>query len=176
MRKGMDYPQAAALVEHLWGEQLPAGGREYRDYYRNSGRRGTQGLYQDIPSTPMYEFGYGLSYTTYDYGQIEVSSSSLDADGTVTASIKVRNSGKTDGKETVQWYICDPYSTITRPVKELKHFEKRLIRSGEEETFTFEIDPMRDLSFVDGDGERILEPGDYYIIVKDQKVRITLTD
>lgn len=144
--------------------------------HRNSGRRGTQGLYQDIPSTPMYEFGYGLSYTTYDYGQIEVSSSSLDADGTVTASITVRNTGDMDGKETVQWYICDPYSTITRPVRELKHFEKRLIGSGEEETFTFEIDPARDLSFVDGDGERILEPGDYYIIVKDQKVRITLTD
>ena len=147
-------------------------------YYnrRDSGRRGTQGLYQDIPSIPMYEFGYGLSYTDYEYGQLTVSADSFTVNDTVTASITVRNAGQMDGKETVQWYICDPYSTLTRPVKELKHFEKKLLKAGEEYTFTFEIDPARDLSFVNADGERFVEAGDYYIIVKDKKVKITLTD
>ena len=124
----------------------------------------------------MYEFGYGLSYTTYDYGSISVSADSLTFNGSITARITVRNSGGMDGKETVQWYIQDPYSTITRPVKELKHFEKRLIRAGETCTFEFEINPMRDLSFVDCDGNRVLEPGDYYIMVKDRKIRITLSE
>ena len=144
--------------------------------HRESGRRGSQGLYQDIPSTPMYEFGYGLSYTDYEYGQVTVSADSFTVNDRITASVTVRNAGDMDGKETVQWYICDPYSSLTRPVKELKHFEKRLLKAGEEYTFTFEIDPMRDLSFVNGEGERFIEPGDFYIMVKDQKVRITLTE
>ena len=84
--------------------------------------------------------------------------------------------GEMDGKETVQWYVCDPYSSITRPVKELKHFEKRLLRSGEEHVFTFEIDPVHDLSFVDSEGNRFVEPGDFYIIVKDMKAKITLVE
>lgn len=144
--------------------------------HRESGRRGSQGLYQDIPSTPMYEFGYGLSYTTYDYGDVTVSADRFTAEDRITAKVTVTNSGEMDGKETVQWYVCDPYSTITRPVKELKFFEKKLIPAGDSHTFEFEIDPMRDLSFVNGEGERFLEPGDYYIIVKDQKVKITLAD
>ena len=145
-------------------------------YYnqRNPARGSSQGRYQDIPSTPMYEFGYGLSYTDYEYGEIELSSDSLTADSRITARITVKNIGDMDGKETVQWYIRDPYSTVTRPVKELRHFEKRLIPAGGSCTFEFEIDPMRDLSFVDCKGDRILEPGDYYVIVKDRKVRITL--
>ena len=142
--------------------------------HRESGRRGSQGLYQDIPSTPMYEFGYGLSYTDYEYGKLSVSDDSFTVNDTVTAEITVRNAGEMDGKETVQWYICDPCSTLTRPVKELKHFEKRMLKAGQEHTFIFEIDPMRDLSFVNAEGERYIEPGDYYIIVKDQKVKITL--
>ena len=145
-------------------------------YYnrRNPARGDSQGRYQDIPSTPMYEFGYGLSYTDYEYGEIELSSDNLTADSRITARITVKNIGDMDGKETVQWYIRDPYSTVTRPVKELRHFEKKLIPAGDSCTFEFEIDPMRDLSFVDCNGDRILEPGDYYVIVKDRKVRITL--
>lgn len=147
-------------------------------YYdrRNSGRRGTQGLYQDIPSTPMYEFGHGLSYTDFEYSPVRVSSESVARDGRITAEVTVTNVGKMDGKETVHWFICDPYSRLTRPVKELKHFEKQLIRAGESRTFTFEIDPLRDLGFVDCDGNRFVESGEYYIIVKDQKVKISVTE
>ena len=147
-------------------------------YYdrRNSGRRGTQGLYQDIPSTPMYEFGHGLSYTDFEYSPVRVSSESVARDGKITAEVTVTNVGKMDGKETVHWFICDPYSRLTRPVKELKHFEKQLIKAGESRTFTFEIEPLRDLGFVDGDGNRFVDSGEYYIIVKDQKVKISVTE
>lgn len=146
-------------------------------YYnrRNSGRRGTQGLYKDITSEPMYEFAYGLSYSEFSYSPIELSTTAFsDAGQKVTASVTVTNLSDVDGMETVHWFICDPYSSIARPVKELKYFEKRLIKAGESAVFTFEIDPMRDLAFVDGEGNRFIEPGDFYVIVKDQKVKLEL--
>lgn len=147
-------------------------------YYnrRNSGRRGTQGLYQDIQSEPMYEFAYGLSYSEFEYSPVR-----LSADGPFSASssnivaeVTVTNVSGADGMETVHWFVCDPYSSVARPVKELKFFEKRMIKAGGSETFRFEIDPLRDLGFVDGDGSRYVEPGDYYLTVNDQKVRIVL--
>ena len=147
-------------------------------YYdrRNSGRRGTQGLYQDIPSTPMYDFGYGLSYTTFEYGPVTVSSEEVSKDGTLTAEVVVTNTGDVDGKETVHWFICDPYSRLTRPVKELKFFEKQMIKAGESRTFRFEIEPLRDLGFVDENGNRYVDSGEYRIIVKDQTVKINVVD
>lgn len=155
--------------------------------HRNSGRTGAQGEYQDIQSTPMFEFGYGLSYTDFHYGPLTATlPGGRTASGTeddaieissgqkFTAQITVTNTGDKDGKETVQWYICDPYCTITRPVKELKHFEKQMIKAGESRTFTFEIEPLRDLGFVNEDGERFLEKGDYYIMVQNQRIKIRI--
>lgn len=141
-------------------------------YYnrRNPARRGTQGWYKDIQIEPMYEFGYGLSYSTFEYSPVTLSSDSVAKDGKVTASVTVRNTSDVDGMETVQWYICDPVCSITRPVKELKHFEKVLLKAGESKTFTFEIESYRDLSFVDRTGKRFLDSGEYHIIVKDSKV------
>lgn len=130
---------------------------------------GTQGWYKDIQIEPMYEFGYGLSYSEFEYSPITLSADRVAKDGKVTATVTVKNTSDVDGMETVQWYICDPVCRITRPVKELKHFEKRLVKAGESEVFTFEIDPMRDLSFVDNKGERFLDCGEYYIFVKDNK-------
>ena len=143
-------------------------------YYnrRNSGRRGTQGLYKDIPSTPLYEFGHGLSYSTFEYDTLKISAPKVSRKGTLMAEIAVRNTSDRDGLETVHWYICDPYSLITRPVKELKFFEKKMIKAGQEEVFRFEIDPMRDLSFVDRTGKRYLDSGEYHIIVGSQKAVI----
>lgn len=140
-------------------------------YYnrRSPARRGTQGWYKDIQIEPMYEFGYGLSYSEFEYSPITLSADRVAKDGKVTATVTVKNTSDVDGMETVQWYICDPVCRITRPVKELKHFEKRLVKAGESEVFTFEIDPMRDLSFVDNKGERFLDCGEYYIFVKDSK-------
>lgn len=145
-------------------------------YYnrRSPARRGTQGRYKDIQTEPMYEFGYGLSYSTFEYSPVTLSSGTVSKNGKVTASVTVKNTSAVDGKETVQWYICDPVCSITRPVKELKHFEKVLLKAGESKTFTFEIEPDRDLSFVDRTGERFLESGEYYIIVKDSKAALNV--
>ncbi len=147
-------------------------------YYnrRNSARRGTQGLYKDIQSEPLYGFGYGLSYTSFEYSPVTLSSDSVTADGTVTARVTVTNTGSRDGKETVQWYICDPYSSITRPVRELKYFEKALIKAGESKAFTFEINPSRDLAFVDRNGKPFLEKGSFKVIVGGNEAEFSLID
>ena len=143
-------------------------------YYnrRNSGRRGTQGLYKDVQSGPLYEFGHGLSYSKFEYGPLTLSSDRITQDDPLVAELVVRNVSDRDGLETVHWYICDPYSHITRPVKELKFFEKKMIRAGEEVLFRFEIDPIRDLGFVDRTGRRYLDKGEYYIMVGQHKETI----
>lgn len=132
--------------------------------YRQSARP-YQGHYQDMPSTPLYDFGYGLSYTTFNYSNPIANINEFTASDTLTISVDVTNKGDMDGKETVLWYITDPASSITRPVKELKYFEKRLIRKGTTQRFTFTINPLRDLSFPDSNGQRHLEPGKYLIHV-----------
>ena len=143
-------------------------------YYnrRKPARTGDQGLYRDITSDPMYAFGHGLSYSTFEYGPMKISADKFSANETVFAEVTVRNVSQRDGQETVHWYISDPYSHITRPVKELKYFEKKLIKAGESETFRFEINPLRDLGFVDKKGERYLDKGEYRIMVGDQSVSV----
>ena len=137
-------------------------------YYNRhkSGRRGTQGIYKDgMPTEPLYSFGHGLSYTTFEYGEpVVVGTVSLDAPFTVEVSVS--NTGSVDGKEAVLWYVSDPYcSVLTRPEKELKFFEKKMIRAGATEVFRFEVDPARDLGYLDGDGKYFVEPGEYHILV-----------
>jgi beta-glucosidase len=103
-----------------------------------------------------------------------VSADEVTADGKLYAEVTVKNVSDRDGMETVHWYINDPYSIITRPVKELKFFEKKLIKAGESETFRFEIDPKRDLGFVNSKGEKYLDKGEYRIMVGDQTVSINV--
>ena len=145
----------------------------YYDRHK-SGRRGTQGIYKDITSNPLYPFGHGLSYTTFSYGEPHVvGSASLDAPFTVEVS--VTNTGSVDGKEAVLWYVSDPYcSVVTRPVKELKIFEKRLIKAGATEVFRFEVDPSRDLGYMDGDGKYFLENGEFHIMAGDRDLKLVL--
>ena len=88
--------------------------------------------------------------------------------------VVVTNIGNQAGKETVLWYISDPVASISRPIKELKYFEKKEIKVGEKCLFTFEIDPIKDLSFPDENGQRILESGDFYIHVNNQKIKFKL--
>ena len=143
--------------------------------HRQSGRL-HQGKYQDIPSTPLYDFGYGLSYTDYNYGDISAPKTSIKRGEKLTVEVAVANTGDMDGLETVHWFVSDPVSTISRPVKELKHFEKKQIQKGESQTFQFVIDPEKDLAFVDGTGEKVLESGEYIIQVKDKQLSIHLID
>lgn len=143
-------------------------------YYnrRHRARTGDQGLYKDITSEPMYPFAHGLSYSTFEYGKLTVSSDKLKEGETIYAEVTVKNTSQRDGLETVHWFVKDPYSHITRPVKELKYFEKKLIKAGENATFRFEINPLRDLGFVNREGKKYLDKGEYRIIVGDQSVTI----
>lgn len=135
-----------------------------------------QGDYQDISTQPLYWFGHGLSYTNFDYGKASVSSTTFKKNQKITVKVAVTNTGKIDGKETVLWYISDPVASISRPIKEMKFFEKKMIKAGESANYTFEIDPMRDLSFTDATGKRILESGDFYIHVGNEKLKLELVE
>tara|TARA_A100001015_G_scaffold95577_2_gene106222 strand:- start:4193 stop:6328 length:2136 start_codon:yes stop_codon:yes gene_type:complete len=117
------------------------------------------GLYQDIESTPMYPFGYGLSYTTFAYEKLAVDLESMEA------TVVVKNTGKRAGQETLLWYVGDPEARITQPMKKLKHFEKILLESGEARVVRFALEPGTHLSYVDASGNRHIEPGRFVIEV-----------
>lgn len=145
-------------------------------YNRRKSGRGHQGFYKDITSDPLYPFGHGLSYTEFKYGTVTPSVTKVKRGDKLSAEVTVTNTGSRDGAETVHWFISDPYCSITRPVKELKHFEKQLIKAGETKTFRFDIDLERDFGFVNEDGKRFLEAGEYHILVQGQTIKIELID
>lgn len=134
------------------------------------------GNYKDISTEPLYPFGHGLSYTSFQYGEPILSTSKLPRDQKLTVRVPVTNTGAMTGQETVFWFISDPACSISRPVKELKFFEKQPINPGETVVFTFVIDPMRDLSYPNSDGQKLLEAGDFHIRVMDRKVTFELVD
>lgn len=145
-------------------------------YNRRKSGRGHQGFYKDITSDPLYPFGHGLSYTEFKYGTVTPSATKVKRGDKLSAEVTVTNTGARDGAETVHWFISDPYCSITRPVKELKHFEKQFIKAGETKTFRFDIDLERDFGFVNEDGKRFLEAGEYHILVQGQTIKIELID
>jgi beta-glucosidase len=134
------------------------------------------GNYQDISTEPLYWFGHGLSYTTFNYADAKLSATKIKRNQKLTVEVAVTNSGAVKGKETVLWFISDPAASITRPMKELKYFEKKEINAGATAVYKFEIDPMRDLSFTDGTGKRLLEAGDFILQVGKQKLKFELVD
>ena len=137
---------------------------------------GKQGDYQDISTEPLYWFGHGLSYTSFTYGTPKLSATKIKKTDKLSVEVEVSNSGNVAGTETVLWYISDPACSISRPMKELKYFDKKELATGAKTIFKFEIDPTRDLSFTDADGKRFLESGDYYVIVNNQKIKFTIVD
>lgn len=120
--------------------------------------------YEDVLNGPLYPFGYGLSYTTYEYGDIKLSGDKLSKTGSLTVSVDVKNAGECDGLETVQLYIHDVYSSSTRPVQELRGFQKVAIKAGETKNVTFEL-TQEDLKYYDHEINYVCEPGDFEIMV-----------
>ena len=120
--------------------------------------------YLDVDNEPLYPFGYGLSYTTFQYSDIALSASAMGQDGSITAAVTVTNTGKRDGAKVVQLYIRDLVGSITRPVKELKGFEKIFLKAGESKTVTFKITPEL-LRFYDYDLKQVAEPGDFDVMI-----------
>ncbi|HEU5480600.1 MAG TPA: glycoside hydrolase family 3 C-terminal domain-containing protein, partial [Candidatus Tumulicola sp.] len=129
-------------------------------------RKFTTACRVDGPSTPLYPFGYGLSYSTFDYGTISVDKTMLRGDDLLEASIEVRNSSLLAGEEIVQLYIGDPVASRSRPVRELKDFQKILLQPGEQRVVRFTV-TTADLTFFHADRlaepEALWEPGEFVI-------------
>lgn len=120
--------------------------------------------YLDVSNDPLYPFGFGLSYTTFNYSDIKLSSNTLTKGKTITASITLSNTGKYDGQEVVQLYIRDLVGSITRPVKELKGFQKVSLKAGESKNITFTL-TENDLKFYNSDLKFVAEPGDFKVFI-----------
>ena len=172
-----------AICDVLFGDKVPSGrltvsmprttGQEPL-YYNHlpTGRPVTEGTkkfekfksnYLDVSNDPLYPFGYGLSYTAFEYGELVLSSSEMASDGSITATVKVTNSGERDADEVVQLYIHDVAASTSRPVKELKGFERIRLKAGESREVTFSITPDM-LSFYNYNVEYVLEPGEFEVM------------
>ena len=123
--------------------------------------------------TPLYPFGFGLSYTSFKYSRPQLSESVLSSNDTVTVSVEVKNTGDFDGDEVVQMYIRDQISSATRPVKELKGYKRIFLKKGESKKVSFEID-KNTLAFYDINMNYCVEPGDFSIMVGSSSDKIDL--
>jgi beta-glucosidase len=120
--------------------------------------------YLDISNDPVYPFGYGMSYTTFEYSDIKLSKTQLKGDEKLTTSFTLTNNGKMAGEEVVQLYIQQPVASISRPVKELKSFKKVLLQPGEKKDINIEIGTS-ELKFYNSDLKYDWEPGDFIIYI-----------
>ncbi|MCB0618122.1 MAG: glycoside hydrolase family 3 C-terminal domain-containing protein [Saprospiraceae bacterium] len=119
-------------------------------------------------------FGHGLSYSTFNYSNLQMDTLLTSAEQVLQVSVEVTNTSDVAGKEAVLWFVADEVGSITRPVKELVHFEKQLLGPGETRTFRFALDPWRDLSFPDKDGRLQLEDGSFELQVGNLQKRFWL--
>ncbi len=120
--------------------------------------------YIDVLNEPLYPFGYGLSYTTYTYGDVSLNTNSIDANGKIQASVIVTNTGAQDGEEIVQLYLRDIVRSITPPVQELKGFKRVALKAGESKKVTFDID-VDMLKFYDSTLDYVAEPGEFQVMI-----------
>jgi beta-glucosidase len=137
--------------------------------HKNTGRPDPTPLvfwshYADVPNTPLYPFGFGLSYTTFSYSDVRLSAAEIPRDGTLQASVTVTNSGARAGTETVQLYVRDLVGSVTRPVKELKGFRKVELAPGQSKEVTFTL-TASDLAFYGADGRWQAEPGAFKVFL-----------
>jgi beta-glucosidase len=188
-----------AIADVLFGDVNPSGKLtstfprsvgQLPIYYahKNTGRplSNTEGKFEKFRSNyidernePLFPFGFGLSYTSFEYSNLKISSDTMNPSGKLKVTVEVANTGNYDGKETVQLYIRDLVGSVTRPVRELKNFQKITLKKGEKQTVTFEI-TVEDLKFYNSDLQFVAEPGKFDIFVggnsnADNKVSFELT-
>jgi beta-glucosidase len=120
--------------------------------------------YLDVRNEPLYPFGYGLSYTTFEYGELKLDKTSMSKNDTINVSVDITNTGNYDGKEVAQLYIRDVVGTVTRPVKELKGFQKVFIKKGETKTIRFTIS-VEDLKFYNANLDFVAETGEFQVAI-----------
>ena len=121
---------------------------------------GCTSFYMDAGFGPLFPFGYGLSYAQFEYSQLKLSSEKLSQDGVLTASVQLTNTGKYEGTEVVQLYVGDKVGSVTRPVKELKAFQRISLKPGESQVVAFKL-PVSDLAFWNVDMKKVVEPGEF---------------
>jgi beta-glucosidase len=173
-----------AIAEILNGKENPSGKMPFTYPYKEghiipynfkksefSTYRPVQG---ELLRYALAKFGEGLSYTDFTYSNLTLSDSVIDKNKSITAKVTVTNSGTVAGKEAVLWFITDEYASITRPVKELQHFEKALLQPGERREFVFNIVPEKHLSFPDKNGKIMLEEGTFLVSAGNLKKRFVL--
>lgn len=131
--------------------------------------------YLDIPTTPLFPFGYGLSYTEFSYSNLKLSSPAIKSNQSVNVSVEVANTGKADGEEVIQLYVGDDVSSLARPAKELKGYAKISLKQGEKKTVNFTLTPT-DFSFYNKDMKWVLEPGTFSIMVGASSADIKFTE
>ncbi|WKZ60393.1 MAG: beta-glucosidase BglX [Cyclobacteriaceae bacterium] len=172
-----------AIADVLFGDVNPSGKLtttfpqhvgQLPMYYshKNTGRPLAEGQwfqkfrsnYLDVSNDPVYPFGYGLSYTTFTYDKLSVDKKEISAGGSVTVTVNVTNTGSREGAEVVQLYVRDLVGSLTRPVKELKGFQKVMLKPGESKTITFTL-TEKDLSFYRADLTFGAEPGKFQVFV-----------
>ncbi|MCX6151251.1 MAG: glycoside hydrolase family 3 C-terminal domain-containing protein [Ignavibacteriales bacterium] len=127
--------------------------------------------YIDTLNTPLYPFGFGLSFTKFEYGKVKLSADKILTDGKLKVSVDVKNSGEYDGEEVVQLYVKDDFASVTRPVKELKGFKKIFLKKGESQTVNFELG-KNDLAFYNKDMKWTVEPGTFKVFVGTNSVDV----
>jgi beta-glucosidase len=151
----MSFPRAVGQIPIYYNYKntgrptLPAPGKVFWSHY------------QDVENTPLYPFGYGLSYTTFEYSNLQAKAVSAKE---VTVTVTLKNAGKFTGKEVVQLYIKDHYASVTRPVRELKGFELVNLEPNESKEISFTL-TEKELGFYNNQGDFVLEPGDFSIFV-----------
>jgi beta-glucosidase len=131
--------------------------------------------YIDLPNSPKFAFGHGLSYTTFEYSNLKFSKKSMTKNEQITVSFDLKNTGKYAGEEVAQLYLRQMVSQPVRPVKELKGFEKVMLQPGETKTITFTIDKEK-LAFYNDQLERITEPGEFRLMIGSASDDIRLQD
>ncbi len=166
-----------AIAETLFGENNPSGKLPmtfprsvgqcpiYYNHYNTGRPTGGNGVfwahYIDESNAPLYPFGHGLSYSEFEYSKLEVD---LMSDDQIEVRVEVKNVSNTDGEEVVQLYIRDRVASVARPVKELKGFEKKMIKAGETSIFTFVL-TKKELGFYNNHGDFIVEPGEFDVMI-----------
>ncbi|MBY0426809.1 MAG: fibronectin type III-like domain-contianing protein, partial [Cytophagales bacterium] len=169
-----------AIANVIFGDYNPNGKLPFT-YHKNAGdivfydRKYTEDVQELAPGVmtyngykPQWEFGHGLSYTTFEYGDIQLSGDVLKGNGTLTVKIDVKNTGKLDGKHAIDLFTSDIYASITPSVKRLRKFTKIDLKAGETKTVSFEL-TKKDLAFVNNSLKTVTEPGDFEVLIGSKK-------
>jgi beta-glucosidase len=174
-----------ALADVLYGSVNPSGKLPFNypkfpnslvnyNHKPSESRSVVEGVYNyDADYNPQFEFGFGLSYTTFKYSNLKLSAKEISENDELTVTVEVTNTGQREGKEVVDLYLSDIYASITPDVKRLKGFQKINLKPNETKTVTFKLS-KNELSFINYTSQRVVEPGDFEVTIADLKAKFNV--